>query len=288
MATPRSLWKGQLKLSLVSVPAKLYSASEPKAKVSFNRLHADCTGPTQNKVWCPACAVEVPHDQTIKGYRYGGKYLTFSEDELDAIAASASNALEITHVTSDPLNPIYIDGTLYLVPDQGAQQAFETIKQALGARTAIGTIVMRDRTLQVALVPQADSQVFLVYKLRAASQVRDLANIEHGSMAIVPPKNDVALAKQLLDSLDGPFSFDDVADDYNDKVKALLESKINGTAPVVMPAAVAPKVASLQEALTESLKLAAQKQAAKAALPAKAAPAKAALKPAKATKKKAS
>ncbi len=292
MAAPRSVWKGFVKVSLVQIPARIYSASEAKSKVSFNRLHKTCHGPTGNVIHCDACKMDLTTDDCEKGYAYGKQYITFSDTELDAIKSTASNVLELMTVTTDVLPPIYIDSVMFLVPEPGAQQAFETVKQALKGRTAVGTLVLHGRTVRVALVPQADSQVFTVYKLRAASQVRNLAAIDHGSMTIIPPVNDVALATQLLDSIDGHFPFGEIEDDYAAKVQALLESKINGTAPVVVPAPVAPKVSSLQEALAESLKLAAAKVAAKpaavAALPTKAAkPLKAAL-PAKGKKAKAS
>lgn len=293
MAAPRSLWKGVLKFLLVSIPCKLYSASEPKAKISFKRLHGTCTGPTNNKIYCPQCAKDIEHADCVKGYEYGkGQYVTFTDAELDALAADDSNAIEISTITDEALPPRYIDGTMILVPETGGQQSFATVAAALNGRKAVGKIVMRDRSHLVCLTTDPEMpQAFMLYKLRAASQVRDIEAVGHQVLNVVPPANEVALATQLLNSLQGPFSFEDVTDDHAERVKQLLESKLTGTAPVIVTAPAAPKVASLQEALAESLKLAALKKvpapkpAAAPAIPAPK-PAKAALKTPKPTGKR--
>lgn len=278
---PRSTWKGDLKLSLVTIPVRLYSATEAAEKISFHRLHATkedgspCLSTTNNKVWCPKCNKEVPSGNTVKGYEHAkGQHVVVTDDELDAIGEASSGVLEITGLLTDPINPLYVDGTLLMLPEEtpAAQQAFETIRQALGDRTAGGTVVLRNKPTLVALQPEAHG--FIVFKLRGAEQVRTFDTITT-PLNIVPPKTDLALAKQLFATIDGTFSYETARDAYNDNLKALLQAKINGTALPTPELPMKPAVASLSAALADSLALA---QAAKAEkLPSKAG------KPAKAT-----
>src|SRR5262245_12754861 len=254
MASHRSMWKGMLKLSLVMVPVKMYAASEAKGKVSFRRLHGECLGQTENKIFCPQCAKEIESGETVKGYEYArGQHVCVTPEELDAVAADANLPMEITAVTDEPINPAYIDGTYYLVADDKGLQAFETIRQALGDRLALATVVMRDRDLTVAL--EAQPEGFIVYKLRGAEQVRSFGEVST-KISVTPSKAEVGLATQLLDQLVGTFSYESHRDAYNDRLKTLIESKLSG---VPMPAAVlptTPQMVSLTDALTKSLELA--------------------------------
>ncbi|MBE3134052.1 MAG: hypothetical protein IMZ55_11300 [Acidobacteria bacterium] len=255
----RSVWKGSLKISLVMVPCRLYVAEEKTDKVSFHRLHRDCLGRMHSTSWCPTCAKEVPHGGTVRGFEYAkGQHVVVSDEELDALETAASSVLEVTTVTDEAINPVFIDGTLYLVPEPGAQQAFETVRQALGDRRAMAHVVLRNRATRVAL--EAQPEGFLVYQLRAAEQVRTFDEVRPIQLTVVPSRADLSLARQLLDSLEGTFSYENVTDEYTARLKDLLQAKVDGRAPAMPAAAAAPNVASLAEALAQSLKLQQAKQ----------------------------
>jgi DNA end-binding protein Ku len=131
------------------------------------------------------------------------------------------------------------------------------VRQALGDRRAMAHIVLRNRATLVAL--EAQPEGFLVYQLRAAEQVRTFDEVRPIQLTVVPSRADLSLARQLLDSLEGTFSYEDVTDEYTARLKDLLQAKVDGRAPA-MPAAAAPNVASLAEALAQSLKLQQAKQ----------------------------
>lgn len=264
----RATWKGMLKLSLVMVPVKMYAATESKARVSFCRLHAKCSGQTENKVWCPTCNAEVEEGGTIKGYEVGpNQHVTFADAELKSIAADDA-PMEIVTVTDDPINPAYIDGTAYLVPDGKAHQAFETVRLALGDRVAFATVTLRERDMTVAL--EAQEHGFLVYKLRSAEQVRTFEDIGTAPVTVTPNKAEVGLAGQLMDQLVGTFSYESYHSPYQGRLQALVKAKVDGTAPPALIMSTAPQVVSLTDALTQSLKLA-QVERKTAKLPVKAA-----------------
>jgi DNA end-binding protein Ku len=248
------MWRGHLKLSLVMVPVKLYAASEAKGKVSFHRLHAECKGQTENKIFCPQCAEEIESGDTVKGYEYArGQHVIVTPEELDAVAADSALPMEITAVTDEPINPAFIDGTYYLVPDDKGYQAFETIRVALGERLALATVVMRDRDLTVAL--EAQPEGFIVYKLRGAEQVRTFSEVST-KVNVTPSKAEVGLATQLLDQLSGTFSYESHRDAYNERLKSLIESKLAGVPMPVTALPTTPQMVSLTDALTKSLELA--------------------------------
>ncbi|MBE3095514.1 MAG: hypothetical protein IMZ44_00110 [Planctomycetes bacterium] len=248
-----------MKISLVMVPCRLYVAEEKKEKVSFHRLHRDCLGRMHSTSWCPTCAKEVPHGGTVRGFEYAtGQHVVVSDEELDALETAASSVLEVTTVTDEAINPVFIDNTLYLVPEPGAQQAFETVRQALGDRRAMAHVVLRNRATRVAL--EAQPEGFLVYQLRAAEQVRTFDEVRPIQLTVVPSRADLSLARQLLDSLEGTFSYENVTDEYTARLKDLLQAKVDGRAPAMPAAAAAPNLASLAEALAQSLKLQQAKQ----------------------------
>lgn len=254
----RSMWKGALKLSLVQVPCRLYNAQEKGSKVDFNQLHACTLGDgtktytkINHKKWCPTCAKELQQAELSRGHEFTkGSYVIVTDEEMDAVAAEKSGVMEISTVTDEPINPIYIDGTLYLVPEEPVLQAFETIRVALGERTAIATVVLSNKSVRVAL--QAQDEGFIVYKLRAADQIRDFSQLV-SKTTVVPQKAEVALATKLLDNLEGSFSYESVKDEYNEAVKALIAAKVNGT-EVVAAKPAAPVVSTFAESLAASLK----------------------------------
>jgi DNA end-binding protein Ku len=270
-------WKGHLRIMAVTIPVRLYAATEKKEKISFHRYHAECGSRVQMKNWCPIHAKELLAPDIERGYEHEpGKHLVVTDEELDTVAAQSSGAIEITTVTTDPLNPVYVDGTLYLVPEPGAQVAFETVRRALKDRLAIGSVVLRNRAVRVAL--EAAPQGFIVYKLRAAEQVRAFSQVEQVSLNVMPSNSDLALATQLLDNLEGPFSYGDVRDQYNDALKELLAAKQDGTALPVKPV-VSQAALGLTDALAQSLQLQQAKKAAALPTSAKANLAKATLPP---------
>ena len=264
----RAMWKGSLRLGLVSVPVRLYAASEARTRITFHQLHGDCQQRVQHKKWCAACAREVMAAELVRGYEYAkGQHVTVSDDELDTLAEASTQTVDVTSVVTERVNPVFIDTTAYVVPDgPGAVQPFETVREALGTRIAVGTVVLHQRTTLVALDPQA--QGFVVYVLRGREQVRSLEDLDT-PRATQQPKADVALARKLLTSLEGTLDYDAVRDEYTTRVRGMLDGKVSGKAAPVERAAARPHVSSLTDALEQSLALAANLPA-KASKPAKA------------------
>ena len=250
----RPKWKGKLKLSLVEVPVRLLSASESTETIKFHRLHASCLGRTQSKAWCGVCNVElVCGSDTVRGYEHRkGEHVVVSDEELEALHEDATHALTITSVVSGPVDPIYIDSVAYLVPDgTTAEPAFDTLRVALGAKLAIGMVVLAGKATRVAL--DAVAHGFIVYVLRPHARVRQIAEVRQGLAVRHPAKAEVAMATQLFGAIaQAGVDYSSVKDEYAERVKALVAAKIAGQVPPV-PAKATTIGTTLTQALQASL-----------------------------------
>lgn len=256
----RSVWKGTLKVGLVMVPCKMIAATEPEDKVKFNNLHDKCKGRVKSKAWCPTCNEEIPSGTSLRGFEIRkGEYVIVEDEELDAIADDASSMLDVSVVSDDEtIDPRRIDGTLYLVPaEPGMQQAFETLRQAVGDRLAFGSVTLRKKSCSVALQPSTTESAFIVYKLRSAEQVRSFDDLGLPAVTATPDPAELRMAKQLIDGMEGSFSYEDVEDEYTIRLRQFLAAKDAGKVAVAAPRK-SPNVTSLAQALAMSLQAAQQ------------------------------
>ena len=91
----RPTWKGYLKVSLVTIPVRVYPATESAATISFNQLHAECKTRIQQKRWCPHCEREVPNNELAKGYEYEkGHYVIVSEDDIQKVRVESTRVID--------------------------------------------------------------------------------------------------------------------------------------------------------------------------------------------------
>jgi DNA end-binding protein Ku len=238
----------------------MYEAAERSKQIAFNQLHEPCKGRVTQKRWCAACQVEVPNDKIVRGYEFEkDKYITVADAEVESVEEASNGILEVVAVSEDTVNPLFIDTTTYLVPDGPAHvPSFDTIRAALGTRLAVGHLVHKKRTVQVAL--QADPNGFVAYVLRGTEQVRSLKDLNPLAGTVTVNPAEVALAAQLLTAMAGPLEYPDLRDEYTVRMQAMLDAKVNGTAAPMPVAAKAP-TSSLADALKASLATAKAKPA---------------------------
>src|SRR5580693_2631225 len=175
----RAYWKGYLKLSLVSCPVKLYSATSATAgKISFNLLHKDTLNRVQQKYHDPEIG-EIDRADLVKGYQFEkDRYVVVSPEELDGIEIESSKTVDIDgFVDAHTLDPIYYDATYYLAPDGPiAEETFSVILEAMKRlnKVAIARIVLSGRERQVAFEPITDG--FRLMTLRSPKEIREPAS----------------------------------------------------------------------------------------------------------------
>jgi len=250
----RSTWKGSLKLSLITIPIRVFPATNASSDVSFRQLHRKCHTPISLKKWCAHCDEEVSADEIVKGYESSkGEYVLVEEEEIKQVRPATSHVIELTHRMQVPaIDPIYIERVYYLSPDSKAAGAsFAVIREALVDRTAIGHVALHGREYLAAVVGRDKGLV--MYTLRTAGEVREMSDVDGLELADVKVKApEVSLAGQVLDSLQPVTTLSTFADSYQEALRKMLDAKGGGA--VAAPGKARPTSSNnLMEALRKSL-----------------------------------
>ncbi len=265
----RPTWKGSLRLSLISIPIRVFPATNSGSDVSFRQFHRKCHTPIKMKRWCPHCEEEVALDDIVKGYESAkGHYVMVEQEEIAKIKPESTRTVEITHMLEGgPIDPLYIERAYFLAPDnKAAGSSFAVLRDALEGKAAIGRLALHGREYLAAVVPRPPE--LLLYTLRTAGEVRDAGSIDELSFAQTKVKADeVRLARQVLNSFEAVSDLSTFTDNYEEALKEMLSRK---HAEVVTEpgAAKATAPVNLMDALRKSL---AQVESTKKKTPARAA-----------------
>jgi DNA end-binding protein Ku len=249
----RPIWKGYLRLSLVAVPVKVYSATSSHT-LSFNQLHSVCNSRINYTKTCPIHG-PVPAEEIVKGYGYEkDKYVIIEDEDFDKVRLESTKAVNIVRfVDSSEIDPIYYDGGYYLEPDgKIAREAYATLREAMAGKVAIAKVVLRGKEDLVAVRPAGD--VLVMSTLHYADEVKSTAELEELKSKVEVAPDAVKLARQLVDGLQGPFEPQIYQDEYRDELMKIIESKVEGREVVVAEEEAEPaKVVNLMDALKKSL-----------------------------------
>jgi DNA end-binding protein Ku len=287
MAPPRPYWKGYLKLSLVSCPIALYTATSSGERVAFRQINKKTGNRLRQQLVDEGTGEPIDPDDKGRGYEVDkGVYLQVEDEEIDAIAVESSHTIDIdSFVPKSEVDERYIDSPYYLVPENKvALEAFAVIRDAMLGKgmVALGRVVLSKRERVIMLQPRGKG--LLGATLRYPYEIRD-ESIYFGDIGEIQiPKDMLALAEHILESKAATFDPTLFHDRYEEAVVAMLNEKRAGM-PIPkerpMPRIVAGT--DLMAALKQSIETA-KAQAPKAAQPARPAPAAAATKPAAAPK----
>jgi DNA end-binding protein Ku len=274
MAAARSVWKGFLQFSLVSVPVKAYTAANSAGgRVQLNQLHAECHSRIKYTKSCPVHG-EVPADQIVSGYEFAkGQYVVIDPDELDKLTPPAEKAVTLQNfIRRADVPDRYLCGrTLYLVPDGlVGQKPYNLLHRVMteGGRVAFARVVMNGKEKLMLIQPVerllAMSELAYDQELKKPSDFAD----EVTTVEVTP--DEVKLAKTLTEAMaEDEFDISVFKDKYADNLAALIEAKINGKQVVAPPAEEPPQVINLMEALQRSVEATKKGAAAAGAKPPK-------------------
>jgi DNA end-binding protein Ku len=251
---PRPAWKGMLKLSLITVPIRVYPATESKSDVSFHQLHRKCHTRIQMKKWCPHCRRAIDSDEIVKGYEKSkGRMVVVEEEEIAAVRPESTRVAEISHVLDEAvIDPIHVERSYYLAPDgKRAGEAYGVIREGLEGKAAVGRLALHGREYLVAVV--AHGKALLLHTLRTKGEVRELRAIDELEHARGKVRTEeVRLVKRVLTSFESDAELSDFTDNYQASLKKMLASK--SPEAVAEEAGGKPaKVVDLMEALRQSL-----------------------------------
>src|SRR5678809_1025587 len=252
---PRPTWKGYLRVSLVTIPVKVFPATESAAALSFNQLHAECQTRIQQKRWCPHCEREVPNTELVKGYEFEkGRYVVVTEEDIQKVRVESTRVIDLAQFTDDSsIDPIYVDRAYYLAPDgaMGAD-AFAVMREGMAGKAGIGKVALYGREYLVAVRPQKKGLV--MYTLHHDAEIRGIDQIEE--LNSVPSKvkpEEMKLAKQVISTFEGELNLKDYQDEYREGLRKIIDAKVAGQEIVTPEEQEPPKVVDLMEALKRSL-----------------------------------
>ncbi|HEY1706198.1 MAG TPA: Ku protein [Trebonia sp.] len=253
----RAIWSGVLSFGLVAVPVELYSATETH-RPAFHQFEEGTADRIRYQRVNERTGDEVKYSDIVKGADVdGGDYVMLNQDELDSVAPGRSRSLNIdTFVELDEIDAIYFDKTYFLGPGNGqAAKPYALLRDAMGeaGKAAIANFVLRGREYLAAV--RADDDLLVLETLFFADEVRD----PHAEISGLPgrvklSRQETRMARQLVDSMSGPWTPSDYRDTYTDRVNELIEAKKseNEVEPAAGPPA-ATNVTDLTAALRASV-----------------------------------
>src|SRR5437899_2607389 len=276
---PRAIASLTVSFGLVSIPVKLFSATETSHAISFNLLHKTCGSRLKQQYLCAKEEVPVARDDMAKGYEFAkDQYVMFSPDELKTLEEAGTHSAEIAEfVPIASIDPVYFDKTYYLAPDKGGAKPYALLASALreSKRCAIGRWAARGKQYIVMIRPAAGGLV--MQQLLYAGEVRAMKDLEIPPTEVKPAELKLAqmlIEQQASDTFDPSQYTDEVAA----RIEAAVQKKVEGQEITLaeVPEGGGAQVIDLMEALRASL----EKKPARAKAP-EPVPALAARKPAK-------
>ena len=252
----RTMWKGSLSFGLVTIPVRLYPATEEKT-VSFNQLRASDHSRIGYQRVAKADGQEVPYDEIVKGYEYEpDRYVVFDSDELDAMKPQSSRTVEILQfVPLEQIDPIYFQRSYYLAPEGPGAKAYGLLSQAMRDKSTVAVckITLRDKEHLATLRLRDD--VFVLETMYWPDEIRALSmeDLEIGEIP-EPRKQEVAMAEALIENLTEDFDPTAYVDTYREKLLEAVRAKVDGQEITVVDDAGEPTgVVDLMEALRASV-----------------------------------
>jgi DNA end-binding protein Ku len=255
---PRSMWKGAIQFGLVTIPVKLYLATESRAGVSFNMLHEKDKSRIQMKIWCPEDEEIIQRSETVKGYEYApDKYVVIDDEDLEKLPLKTVRSIEIAQFVDAQeaeSQTKFVKQAYYLEPDRVGRKAFQLLKEVLQDKglTAICKIVIRDREALAAMDPFENTM--LLSTLYWPDEIRDMGELDLPAEEAEIKPAEKKMAAQLIEAMTGEFDPTEYRDEYREALMQVIESKIEGRETVEVVAGEEPtKLVDLMAALQASV-----------------------------------
>jgi DNA end-binding protein Ku len=250
----RAMWNGHIRFSLVTIPVRMYGAIDTKETVSFNQLHKEDNGRIGYDKKCKKCGKSLTQEEIVKGYEYEpDQYALIEQDDFAKVKLKSTKIIEIEgFVNSSEIHPTLYDSPYFIGPDGDvAQQAYSLLNKTLQdtKRMALGRVVMRDREDVVMLAPYEKG--IMLYKLRYPNEIRKMKDVPQLT-DVKTDKEQLKLAKTLVDSMTTSLSKIDLKDRYQDALKEMIKAKIEGKEIVTIEEEVKP-VVDMMAALKASI-----------------------------------
>ncbi len=262
----RAMWKGAIQFGLVTIPIKLYLATESKG-ISFNMLHKDDLSRIQMKIFCPVEDEVISRGDTVKGYEYSpGEYVVVTDEDLEKVPLKTVRSIEIEQFTKaekDGAAVKFVKSAYYVEPDKVGRKAFYLLKSVLEDEglTAICKVVIKDREALSALDPFGETM--LLTTLHWPDEIRSIKELDLPEEDFDFKPAELAMAKQLVSAMTGEFDPAQYKDEYRQALEDVIQAKVEGkeTVEIEQPEE-SGKLIDLMAALEASVKSAKDARAA--------------------------
>jgi len=223
-----SVWKGSIVLSLVSIPVTLFAAARSE-RTYLHQIHKECNSRVRQPLFCPTCNRVVSRDEIVKGYEFDeGQYVLMEDKEIKKLAAASSKTLELLTFTKlRDIDPIFFDASYFVLPEESGKRAYQLLVKALEdtESVGIGRLVMHQRDYTVFL--RNYEHGLLLHTMYFANEIRRLP--QFGAFEAVQLKPaEIKLTEQLVESLTEPFRPKQYHDEFQSRLKQLIDAKQQG------------------------------------------------------------
>ena len=247
-----SVWKGHLIFGMVSFPIRLFSAARSET-ISFNMLHKDDHSRIRQVTYCQLEDKPISRAETVKGYEYEkDHYVVIDDEDIKKVAPRTARVMEILEfVKADQVDPIYLESSYYVAPDEGGEKAYALLFTALkdSGYYGVAKVAMHNREHIIVLRPGAKG--ILSHTMYYQDEIRQVEEFRTDTSLV--KEKELAMAKMLISSLEENFEPQKYHDAYRDNLKKMIEDKIEGRNVVETPAEHFAPVIDIMEALKKSL-----------------------------------
>jgi DNA end-binding protein Ku len=249
---PRSIWNGVISFGMVSIPVKMYSATESK-DIAFHQVHKKCESRIKYQKYCPTDEEVVDNDEIVKGYEFAkGQYVILDEEDFDQLPLASKHTVEVSaFVKMEQIDPIYFEKSYYMEADEAATRPFVLFMRALTdmEMVAIATVTLRNKERLCAL--RAMGGTLILDTLLYPDEIRVSADDPLPSVKI--NEKELQMAEHLIELMQTDFDPDQYKDHYRQALKKVIDAKLEGKEIVMPKESPKAKVVDLMEALRASV-----------------------------------
>ncbi|MEA4988943.1 MAG: Ku protein [Anaerovorax sp.] len=243
--------KSVITFGMVAIPIAMLTATQDN-DIHFNQLHKEDNSRIRYKKTCAHCGKDITAKDIVKGYEYDkDKYVVITDEEIEKIKTEKEKSIQILHFAQlNQISPVYYEKTYQATPEPGGEKAFELLRSALMSeqKIAIGKTVMGTKDTLMAIIPREDG--VLISTMFYADEIKELQK-QYAKPEV--SEQELNMAKTLISSMDTPFNPSQYKDEYQSRLRELIETKVSGKEIVAAEPDSGAKVIDLMEALKASV-----------------------------------
>lgn len=243
--------KSVITFGMVAIPIAMLTSTQDN-DIHFNQLHKEDNSRIRYKKTCAHCGKEISAKDIVKGYEYDkDKYVVITDEEIEKIKTEKEKSIQILHFAQlNQISPVYYEKTYQAAPEPGGEKAFELLRAALMSeqKIAIGKTVIGTKDTLMAIIPREDG--VLISTMFYADEIKELQK-QYTKPEV--SEQELNMAKTLISSMDTPFEPSKYKDEYQSRLRELIETKVSGKEIVAAEPDSAVKVIDLMDALRASV-----------------------------------